>query len=43
MWCYLAGSRTVTFASGHRTMRSGGRPEEAGWQIVCRQAEIERK
>ncbi|MEE6259393.1 hypothetical protein [Plantactinospora sonchi] len=40
VWCYLAGGRTVTFASGRRVAAAGAPPQAASWQVICRQAEI---
>lgn len=42
-WCYIAGRRSVTFIAGRRTMRSGGEPHQAGWRLVCRQADVQKK
>lgn len=36
VWCYLAGARSVTFASGLRV----GRPDAATWQMTCRMATV---
>jgi hypothetical protein len=41
LWCYLAGDRTVTFVSGHRTLPAGAAPQQAAWRLVCYQAEIQ--
>ena len=40
VWCYFAGSRTVTFVSGHRVAPAGAPPHAVSWQLVCRQAEV---
>ncbi|HEY3557759.1 MAG TPA: hypothetical protein VGL05_09855 [Kribbella sp.] len=42
MWLYLAGDRTVTFASGHRTLPAGTDPQYASWRLVCYQADVAR-
>ncbi|MFF0264553.1 hypothetical protein [Kribbella sp. NPDC004536] len=42
MWLYLAGDRTVTFASGHRTLPAGTDPQYAAWHLVCYQADVAR-
>ncbi|NIK56981.1 hypothetical protein [Kribbella shirazensis] len=42
MWCYLAGEKTVTFATGHRTLPSGADPQQASWRLVCYQADVAR-
>jgi hypothetical protein len=42
MWCYLAGEKTVTFASGHRTLPLGADPQQASWRLVCYQADVAR-
>ncbi|GAA1130026.1 hypothetical protein GCM10009630_29940 [Kribbella jejuensis] len=42
LWLYLAGDRTVTFASGHRTLPAGADPKHAAWHLVCYQADIAR-
>ncbi|MEJ3749413.1 hypothetical protein WEI85_39890 [Actinomycetes bacterium KLBMP 9797] len=39
IWCYLAGSRSVTFVSGHGTGLSGP-AHRASWRLICRQAEV---
>lgn len=39
VWCYLAGSQSVTFVSGHGTGLSGP-PHRASWRLICRQAEV---
>ncbi|MEU8221900.1 hypothetical protein [Kribbella sp. NPDC048915] len=41
-WCYLAGDRTVTFASGHRSLAPGAAPHQAAWRLICYQADIAR-
>jgi hypothetical protein len=41
VWCYLAGSRTVTFVSG-RGVAPAGIPLHAGsWQAICRLAKCQ--
>lgn len=40
MWLFLAGDRTVTFATGHRTLPAGTDPQQASWRLVCYQADI---
>jgi hypothetical protein len=40
VWCYIAGSRTVTFVSGRRVAPAGAPPHAASWQVMCRQAEV---
>ncbi|GAA1586924.1 hypothetical protein GCM10009742_36250 [Kribbella karoonensis] len=42
LWLYLAGDRTVTFVSGHRTLPAGAGPEHAAWRLVCYQADVAR-
>ncbi|HET6740993.1 MAG TPA: hypothetical protein VFH76_18745 [Kribbella sp.] len=42
MWLYLAGERTVTFASGHRSLPAGADPQQASWRLVCYQADVAR-
>jgi hypothetical protein len=42
LWLYLAGDRTVTFASGHRTLPAGTDPQYASWRLVCYQADVAR-
>ena len=42
MWLYLAGDRTVTFMSGHRTLPAGTDPQYAAWHLVCYQADVAR-
>jgi hypothetical protein len=42
LWMYLAGERTVTFASGHRTLPSGAEPHQASWRLTCYQADVAR-
>ncbi|MBQ0827526.1 hypothetical protein J5Y05_13545 [Streptomyces sp. RG38] len=39
VWCYLAGRRWVTFASGHGAGLSGP-AHRASWRLVCRRAEV---
>ncbi|TDW66297.1 hypothetical protein [Kribbella pratensis] len=41
-WCYLAGTHTVTFASGHCTRPPGTPPTQATWHLTCYQADIAR-
>lgn len=40
VWCYLAGARTVTFASGFRVAPAGAPPQAAVWDITCRAATV---
>jgi hypothetical protein len=41
-WCYLAGTHTVTFASGHCTRPNGADPTQATWNLTCYQADVAR-
>lgn len=42
VWCYLAGARTVTFASGLRVAPAGAPPRAASWEVICRMATVVR-
>jgi hypothetical protein len=42
LWCYLAGDKTVTFATGHRTLPNGVDPQHASWRLTCYQADVAR-
>jgi hypothetical protein len=39
-WCFLAGPRYVTFASGHRTLAPNEPAHRADWRLVCRTAAV---
>lgn len=43
MWCYLAGARTVTFASGQRVVAADAPPQAATWRVICRMATVVRR
>jgi len=43
VWCYLAGARTVTFASGLRVAPAGAPPQAAAWDMICRKATVIRR
>lgn len=40
VWCFLAGARTVTFATGLRVAQAGVPPQAATWDMICRMATI---
>jgi hypothetical protein len=40
VWCYLAGARSVTFASGLRVAAAGAPPQAAAWDMICRMATV---
>lgn len=42
-WCYLAGARTVTFASGLRVAAAEAPPQAATWDVICRKATVVRR
>jgi hypothetical protein len=42
VWCYLAGARTVMFASGWRVAAADAPPQAASWQVTCRMATVVR-
>lgn len=43
MWCYLAGARSVTFASGLRVAPADAPPQAATWDVICRMATVMRR
>ena len=43
VWCYLAGTRTVTFASGLRVSPAGAPTQAATWDLTCRKATVARR